>query len=63
MNNIEQAEGEIANYLLDELMSVKLLFNRKEIPAQTCKLNKCLLTLRRQKCSSSFANNRVCVWN
>ena len=44
------------NKLLSEsLMSVKLLFNTKNYPALTSRLNKCLLSLQRQKYSSRLA--------
>ena len=63
MNNILPARGIRVKILPDELMSVKLLFNGKEFAAQTCNLNKCLLSLQRQKCSSLPATKNVGVWN
>lgn len=63
MNNILLERGIHVKILPDELMSVKLLFNRKEFSAQTCDLNNCLLSLQRQKCSSLPATEIACVWN
>ena len=46
-----------------ELMSVKLLFNAKVFLLLRRDLNKCLLTLQRQKCPFLLATKNVSVWN
>ena len=46
-----------------ELMSVKLLFITVFFLVEGNKLNKCLLTLQRQKYPSLLATKNVSVWN
>ena len=46
-----------------ELMSVKLLFIAKVFLVLCTDLNKCLLTLQRQKSPSLPASKLLCVWN
>ena len=46
-----------------ELMSVKLLFITVFFPIENGNLNKCLLSLQRQKCASLLATKNVSVWN
>ena len=46
-----------------ELMSVKLLFITEFFLVENNILNKCLLTLQRQKCPFLLATKNVSVWN
>ena len=46
-----------------ELMSVKLLFITKVFLVLVFGLNKCLLSLQRQKCSLIPASKQLGIWN
>ena len=56
-------ESQIISFMKKELMSVKLLFITVFFLVESNELNKCLLTLQRQKCPSLLATKNVSVWN